>query len=176
MLISTLHRTKLAWNLVFFIGDVWALFRWVVGGGVTMDLTLGPPEYAALIAAFSGGLVAVNYELIQSVRPAVKFGACASDIDACMTMSIKSMQVHAIGAIITKGASTSSRGFPPEDIAHFTALATRLDALRIPTPSTTAQGYSVEDWFRYLPVLLAHAQSKNIRAARKLIRDGSTPY
>ena len=141
------------WNLAFFAGDVWALSGWVLGGGVTMDLALGPPEYAALITVFTGAMVAVNYELIQSVRPAVKFGDVNPEIEECLEY-------------ITIRIDTIS----PTTVRKLTQLQTTLKPFNLTTPAIQpGDPRCVESWFYYLLKLEGCARFRDLKGARELV-------
>ena len=71
MMVSTnsLTSSKLAWNSAFFTGDIFALVRWAYKDGLTMNLELGAPEFAAILTFCTLMLILTNLKWINGLRP-----------------------------------------------------------------------------------------------------------
>ena len=62
-------------------GKAWAAASWAWGNRVSILSQLGPPEYIAAIVFCAGIIVALNYNWINNLRPAVKFRNLAGEIE-----------------------------------------------------------------------------------------------
>ena len=52
-----LRVAKLIVGCLSIAGDIWTIVRWADKSGLTSDMTLGPPEYAAILTIWTGLLV-----------------------------------------------------------------------------------------------------------------------
>ena len=147
-------RARLLWSLTFLGGDVWTIVRWLAPDGLTMSLSLGAPEYAALIFLFTSGFCAVNWSWYQSLRPSRRFSGMYEEITRCRDL------VHSQGVPIVQFGAIA---FP--SIAE---LRMQLHGLGIRTPeeSPDSKRYVI-CWYNFLVHLASYARSGDLAGIRK---------
>ena len=149
---------KVVWNLVFFAGDVWTISRWFQWDGLTVELSLGTPEYAALLAFFTGGLIVTNWTWIQRRRPSIKFGEYYP-----MIVNGRNHVLRYVGGNSFLGPDL------PWLFSQMTEISSTLEGLSIRCPSTNPdnQKQYALDWFNFLTQLAPLARHRDLRKARK---------
>ena len=143
--------TRITASLVFAAGDVWSLATWMWESRLRILEQIGPPEYAALITLFTGGLIAINYSWINRLRPSVRLSGLTNEIQEVL------IQAHPPAG----GSSVANQAVARVNRA---ALAKKLKRLGIWTPSVSYN----PAWPAYLEELLLHAKLGRIRDAREL--------
>ncbi len=63
-----------------FSADIWAVSGWVFGSTSIGEYNFGIPEYSALIALSTGGIVAINIAYFRSLLPRERFHRLSADI------------------------------------------------------------------------------------------------
>lgn len=140
-------RALLAWIATFLMGDVYALVGALTGKGLALgSLQLQPPEYAALAALFSAGLVYPLYSWWYDHRPSKRFGALARALR-------QEASIH-----------SSSSGVVPQHTRIY--WHERLSALGIKAPHPNAGN---DLWVIFLSILAPQAADRRIRVARRLL-------
>ena len=135
-------KVRFIWSLLFFSGDVYASVRWLQPAGLTMNLELGAPEYAALITLFTGGIVGINWAWIHNwrLREVRRFRSLAPDLYRLARLTTNPHHDHEVRAI----------GF-------------HLNELGISSPDS-----DIETWESFLETIANHAAHGLLKKARQL--------
>ena len=121
-----------------------------------MSLSLGVPEYAALLTFFTGALIVVNWAWIHPLipkRPKNQFYDLADDLETLLDSLSK--DVDKLGLANT---------YPSHNVeARARELIHKLDHLNVPHPPVEQP----EVWYDRLPSLIAAARTKQLEKARR---------
>ena len=154
------RNAQTLWNLLFAAGDVWTVARWTQRDGLTMGVSLGVPEYAALLTVFTGGLIAVNWRFVKSRLPSVRFAQnyrfiarCRDNVGLCIEVESGAFDEMAPGATARLRSSLSE-------------LANTLNKFSVPCPSDDT---SLIEWFQFLRRLAPLSRTRDLKAARRLV-------
>ncbi len=118
-------KAKFAWNSLFIAGDIFAVVRWIFKDGLTVNIQLGYPEYAAILAFCTSMLILTNWKWINRLRPSVQFSGLHPEIVRCRDEAAKLMQL---------------KSFEPEKFALILELQYEFERLEIPTPMKDLRG------------------------------------
>ncbi len=142
----------LAWNLVFFGGDVYALVSWFVPNeGLMVPLNIGAPEYALMVVLCTGGLIWVNRRWIQRLN--------------------KRGRLRSLSPLLVRIYKTATIPDVAVEFQHYVAqlprlvteLNYRLQDLGVPMIRDDEAG-----WLHWICELNGCAKTKNIKRARQL--------
>ena len=135
--------------------NAWAIVGWVSSKGWAGKLTLGAPEYAALIVIGTGAFLAVNWYWIDARRPSKRFHAMHDQLAA----------LH--GGI--------SRGYRNGEYCwiDIRKVTERLDSLSVKYPKLEwpVTGPIEKNWRGFLTWLIVFSDTSNIKAACKVAKE-----
>ena len=127
-----MRKAKFAWNSAFFAGDIFALVRWAYKDGLTMNLELGAPEFAAILTFCTLMLISTNFKWINGLRSSVRFYGLHSEIVSCRDEAAGLLRI---------------KGLDPQWLTPILELQYEFERLKIPTPIKDFSGLKTPDQF-----------------------------